>query len=619
MAKFFWQHNEVTPELNRLLLNLAAEFPLASGDGDTELVFQPGLTGNCVRITRDRNKAFIAYGTLNAAARGVGLALAGLETSDRMVFDSLGIMLDCSQSATMTIPHLKQWLRRLALMGYNQALLYTEDTYELPDEPYFGYMRGAYSMAEMKEIDAFARELGIEMIACIQTLGHMQQILQWEAYDQIRDTSSVMLVDEPATYALIEKMLAFWSEAFASRRIHIGMDETHDLGRGKFLDRFGYERKFDIFNRHLAQVRTICRRFGLKPMIWSDMYFRMGNEDSDYYRLDTVIPDDVKAEIPSDVQLVYWDYYHEDKAFYADWIQRHRDLAHEPIMASGVWGWSRLWYDHDKTLRAVRPCLEACTESRVREVFFTLWCDDGGYGEFDSCMAGFCWAADLAFGGGDEARAARMFPVIVGGDYAACTAAGAMELYRGEDGFGATAMLLWDDPMLGKRYLELEKMAPGSMTKAVEHFHLLAQRLAASRQDRVWADLNHGYLTARLMELKLAAMGAMFAAYDRNDRAALQEVKERMIPAVLDVLRDFAASFRSQWLRRNCPFGLDTMQVRLGGMIARWEEAAQRLDDYLNGRVAAIPELAADLAGDRALAGGGWYLKWYSSSSSVIP
>ena len=40
---------------------------------------------------------------------------------------------------------------RIAMMGYNMAMIYTKDAYQLPDEPYFGYMRGAYSMEEIRE------------------------------------------------------------------------------------------------------------------------------------------------------------------------------------------------------------------------------------------------------------------------------------------------------------------------------------------------------------------------------------------------------------------------------------------------------------------------------------
>ena len=244
----------------------------------------------------------------------------------------------------------------------------------------------------------------------------MEQILQWHAYGDIKDTARVMLVDEEKTYKLIDKMLAFWSEALSSNRIHIGMDETHDLGRGAFMDKFGYERGFDIFNRHFAKVEAMCEKYSLRPMIWSDMYFRMGNPTQNYYDLDTKIPQNVIDMIPKNSDLVYWDYYHNDKQFYLDFIQMHRDLGYEQLMGSGLWTWSRLWNDHDQDVKTVKPCLEACRESKLDEVFFTLWGDSGAFCEINSVLAGLCWAADLAYGGNEDAsRLEAQFKAITGG------------------------------------------------------------------------------------------------------------------------------------------------------------------------------------------------------------
>ena len=43
------------------------------------------------------------------------------------------------------------------------------------------------------------------------------------------------------------------------------------------VDRKGYESGLKLFNRHLDKVNEICRKNGLAPIIWSDMYFRLGN------------------------------------------------------------------------------------------------------------------------------------------------------------------------------------------------------------------------------------------------------------------------------------------------------------------------------------------------------
>ena len=115
-------------------------------------------------------------------------------------------------------------------MGYNAVLLYTEDTYEVAGRPYFGYLRGRFSQAELRELDQYADALGIEMIPCIQTLGHMARALRWPCMEDVRDTDDVLLLDEEKTYALIEEMIVSASRPFATRRIHIGMDEPTGWG-----------------------------------------------------------------------------------------------------------------------------------------------------------------------------------------------------------------------------------------------------------------------------------------------------------------------------------------------------------------------------------------------------
>ena len=90
-------------------------------------------------------------------------------------FKRLGIMLDCSRNAVKSVAMLKVFIRMIKKMGYTTLMLYTEDTYEVDNQPYFGYMRGRYSQEELKEIDRFAGENDIELIPCIQTLAHLRK------------------------------------------------------------------------------------------------------------------------------------------------------------------------------------------------------------------------------------------------------------------------------------------------------------------------------------------------------------------------------------------------------------------------------------------------------------
>ena len=123
-------------------------------------------------------------------------------------FDTLGVMIDLSRNAVMTVSELKKFISLLAKMGYNEVQLYTEDSYEVDGEPYFGYFRGRYSQAELKELDDYAYALGVELVPCIQTLAHFDTVLRWPGYRNVADIAGMLLVGEEASYQLIERMIS---------------------------------------------------------------------------------------------------------------------------------------------------------------------------------------------------------------------------------------------------------------------------------------------------------------------------------------------------------------------------------------------------------------------------
>ena len=61
---------------------------------------------------------------------------------EKAAFECNGIMLECSRNAVLDVPTVQFILRKMALMGLNLGMLYTEDTYHLEGHPYFGYGRG---------------------------------------------------------------------------------------------------------------------------------------------------------------------------------------------------------------------------------------------------------------------------------------------------------------------------------------------------------------------------------------------------------------------------------------------------------------------------------------------
>ncbi len=584
--KLCWDPKTTPKELQSTLKTLSANYPITQGKGSGIMVLfeKKGKDGLCEARLSGKSAA-VRYSTPAQAARAVGALLSGIIKNNGVYrehtpFSTLGIMLDCSRNAVITVEHIKTWMQRLALLGYNMIMLYTEDTYELPGEPYFGYQRGAYTEKELREIDAYAARLNIEIIPCIQTLGHLEKILRHSAYHQVRDTGSVMLVGEKKTYELIDKMIGHWKKICRTNRIHIGMDETHDIGRGRHLDLHGYRDGFSLFNEHLAEVVKLCKKHKLKPMIWSDMYFRLGSKTMDYYDAKAVIPKAVIQKIPKDAELVYWDYYHDNKEFYLDWIKRHREMGKEPLVASGIWTWCRYWYDHAITEKNAGPCIEACYEAKVKELFFTQWGDDGAYCDHDSAFAGMVYCADKSYGNKEPEKACleKRFGAVCGGSYAAHILAG--NLYGD----------MWSDPFFDASFRNQTGGNLKQMAAIAKRFVVLAEKLKKVANDRATGDLKHAYHIARAFAERYKLSANLLSAYRKKDKKALR-LTVRQIPAVIKSIADFEKSFRAMWMNHNKPQGIETIQARFGMLRARYMEISQRINEYISGKVKTIPEL----------------------------
>ncbi len=599
MITLIYSPRELTEELQGLITTLAEEFPLRERGRGTRVTFRKvDSEGFVSRVIQEKPGTIcIEYSSITAAARGIGSALAGLKGEETTSFRTLGIMIDLSRNLVMKPSYFKYWFRRLALAGYNSLWLYTEDVYQLPGEPLFGYQRGGYSLEDLQDLDRFARKLGIELSGCIQTLGHMEQFLKWKNARTVKDTDTVMLVDEPATYQLIEKMLTFWDKALSSRRIHIGLDETHDLGRGRFMDIHGYEPPLTILNRHLGKVNEMCAAHGFTPMIWSDMYFRLSNPDQNYYDLTSPIPDEIRESIPKNVRMVYWDYENTDPAVYAGMIRRHYDLGFKPIMGSGIQTWMRFWFDHEQTCRMFLPALEACKQEKVDEFYFTMWSDDGAYCNYSSTLADMYFCADLIYGGDGKKRAAARFDAICQSDYAAHMAVSVMsndlpkiDLWNGG--------LLWDDPLLGILYDDYDRRCPGFAKELIARYKKIIRKAAPLAGTGKAGDFAHICNLLRVLVLKLELRQKLLAAYSTGNRAQLRRIANQSIPPLIEAVRAFDESFRVQWMACGRPYGLERVQGRNALVIARLNEVARRIGEYLAGDISAIEELESRMDAD---------------------
>lgn len=510
-------------------------------------------------------------------------------------FDTIGAMLDASRNGVLTVTSVQNMLRKMALMGMNLLLLYTEDTFEMKNQPYFGYMRGRYTQAELTACDDYADQFGIEVVPCIQTLAHLTEALKWNYAAEIRDTPDILLAGSEKTFEFVRDMIQSASAPFRSKRIHIGMDEAHQLGLGRYLELNGYQTRFDIMNDHLRRVVDIAETFGLQPMIWSDMYFRLGSKTGNYYDLNAVIPEPVIQAFPNNVQLVYWDYYHEDASFYRTFIAKHKAFGHTPVFAGGVWTWNGIAPNYGKTVETTNAALQACKDEGVREVFATMWGDNGAETSLFSALAGLQLFAEHGYADEvDDGLLAERIEFCTGSPMADFYLLNRFDETPGVEKnnmqeSNPSKFLLWQDVLIGL-YDDNIKDLPMN-----HHYEQLFYDLTdVVERTGSWQTMFRFYQQlAKVLRVKSELGLQIKAAYDKGDRDKLRALTGTLetLRRDVDLLREF---HRTLWFEENKPFGWEVLDMRYGGLLSRLETARHRLIDYLDGRIPAIEELEAE-------------------------
>lgn len=524
------------------------------------------------------------------------------QVEEQVWLDRNGVMLDCSRNSVLTMDMIKWYIRFEASLGMNTMMLYTEDTYEVEEYPYFGAYRGRYSSEELHELAVYADQFGIEMIPCIQALAHLKNTLRWEAMAGMQDTDDILMVGESEVYRFVEACIRRATEPFLTKRVHLGMDEAWSLGLGKYLHKNGYHPKSEIMAAHLEQVAQICRKLGLEPMIWSDMYLRMSSQNNDYYDLplDADLSGAVKP--PADVALVYWDYYHTDENFYRQYLRMHSQLSDKVIFAGGGWVWNGVSPNLKGAKDTTEPAMRAVKEAGIREAVCTMWQDDGAETPMGAGLSSIVRFAEHGFAKEVSEEALKeQFEFLTGTSWEACEILGEFDRPQGSAFYdNPSKYLLYQDVLIGLFDEQIRNWDVKSYYEGLRDRLLKALEEGMKRNCMQILQRGGGYAEevlslyvclADALSVKAPLGRKMHEAYEKKDRQALVALAEKEIPLAMEKIRVYRDRREALWNRESRIFGFEVLDIRIGGLLARLESAKKRVESWLNGEVDSLPEL----------------------------
>ena len=192
----------------------------------------------------------------------------------------------------------------------------------------------ALTREEVKALVSHARELGITPIPLLQSLGHLQYLLRHEQYTEICENPAVrtqMCPIDPNSVRVWTELAEEVLELFPGcTMMHIGADETRELGAGRSAEACKQVGKGGLFAGHINQVCRWLGERGITPILWDDML---------------CTHPEAMAMLENSAWLMYWDYWttsHPSPLIIAR-EQKARRLKPEIEKAMYDQRWNRQW------------------------------------------------------------------------------------------------------------------------------------------------------------------------------------------------------------------------------------------------------------------------------------
>ncbi|HEX2926815.1 MAG TPA: beta-N-acetylhexosaminidase [Ruminiclostridium sp.] len=619
----------LTPDQEKTVLEVSEMLDIILTEDGLPVHFYPGEN---LEYRFDGKRGILVYSHKHQLLRGLGVFVENLGRGtpfcikEKPLYDNLGVMIDCSRNAVLNMSAFKRLVRYLALMGYSNIQLYTEDTYEIKERPYYGYQRGRYAKEEFQEMDRYAGLFSIELVPCIQTLAHLGHVVKWEAFSDIRDCNDILLIDDEKTYALLDDMFRTMSKNLTSRKINIGMDEAHMVGLGRYLDKHGYQDRMELMLRHFNRVMAIARKYGYRPMMWSDMFFRLVS-GGEYTADDCPIREDLLSKIPDDITLVYWNYYSTDKDIYDKMLLNHKKISPNITFAGGAWKWTGFCPNSRFSEYVAKISHKSCVEQNIRDVLITAWGDDGAECPLFAVLPAFQIWAELCYADrSDEEYLEKRYSTCAGASYSDFMNLGTASLppdnpAPGRCGINPSKYILYQDVLGGLFDAHIQPESYRKYYTACTNV-----MVECTNRNPQWLYLFECQRAlCNVLALKCDMGIRIRNAYHSKDKSLLQSISQNELPDLLDRLDELLVGLEKQWKLENKIFGFDVLELRLGGLKQRLLSASKRLAAYADDELDTLEELEAEALyfdgkahkdGDSAI----WSPTWHNlvSASTVV-
>ena len=496
-----------------------------------------------------------------------------------------GVHDDLSRGPVPTLEFQKKQIRTFAAYKMNLYSPYFEHTMQYDSNSLPGLPGGSISKADAEALVEYAKQYHVTIVPEQEAFGHLHQVLTWQKYAHMAEVQggSVLAPGDPGSLQLIQQWFTELAAIYPGPFLHIGADETFELGRGRTADEVKQRGLGVVYIDFLTRIHTELAPLRRRLLFWGDIAMRDPS---------------LVSKLPKDMIAVAWHYEPEPDGF-SKWLDPYTKAGLETWVSPGVNNWSRVYPNYDSALRNIQGFVADGQRAGSTGMLNTIWNDDGE-GLFAEDWYGILFGAAAAWQAGtsDIAVYQKKYGEVFHGDktgdldqaqlalVAAHLALERSGVSDGQDG------LFWLDPWGAEGQQKAAKLQPvleEVRLDAEQALTLIAQARRAGNLREVEA-VDAMELGARRMDFlafKFQIAGEMMDKYQRlyqeqNDPQASKRPAS-MLSGLnrMDDLRNgygyLRDIFQDAWLKENRPYWLDNVTAEYDAAMQLWMSRAVKL------------------------------------------
>ncbi len=525
-----------------------------------------------------------------SASHGPNAVLHGVLVRDWPAMKYRGLDDDLSRGPVPTLEFQKHQVRVLSEYKVNIYSPYFENTLAYVNNPLAAPPGGAMTRDDVAALVRYAQQHHVTIVPEQEAFGHLHHTLMFDTYSQLAETAhgSVLAPGQPGSLPLIQQWFTEIASMFPGPFIHVGADETFDLGKGQTKARVDQVGLGAVYIEFLKQIYNTLAPLHKKLLFWGDVAM---ND-----------PELVKT-LPKDMTAIAWEYGPHPEG-YDKWLLPFVNAGMETWVSPGVNNWRLVYPDFNASLDNIQRFVSDGQRLGSTGELNTVW-NDMGEGLFNMDWYGVLYgaAAGWQLGSSSIPQFENSYGQVFHGDATGKINQAQMELMVAQTtlknaGLGAASdRLFWLDPWSAEGQQISAKLLPVVQTMRVhaENAIVLLDQARAAGGLREHDALDAMEMGARRMDFlgyKFEAAQEMAGEYTRayqeqNDPKGKHDVARELwtISGANGQCQDLRDGYgltrdlyRAAWLRENRPYWLDNVMAQYELAMQLWIQRGIHFD-----------------------------------------